>query len=87
MRRKIDFQDGYHSQEKIPGSTTITSRRPSQTPEFGDNWPFGSGEAKHELLAGCHRNDLSLFLSASHPTTSYQVSSQLAQGLEGGGGG
>ena len=57
--------------------------------KFRVNWPFGSGgEAKNRFSRWppwrstwiSDRNDFSYFWPTSHPDSSYQVSSQLAQG-------
>ena len=54
--------------------------------KFGVNWPFRSGEeAKNRFSRWrpswiSYQNDFSYFWSTGHPNTSYQVSSQLAQG-------
>ena len=55
--------------------------------KFQVNWPFGSGEEAKNRFSRWPprqpswisiRNDLSYFLSTSHPDASYQVSNQLA---------
>ena len=65
----------------------VTPMLPSK---FGVNWPFGSGEeAKNRFSRQLpwqpswisDRNNLSYFLSTSHPNASYQVWSQLAFGF------
>ena len=56
--------------------------------KFGVSWPFGSGEVQSRFSRWpasswiCDQNDFSYFSSTDHPDTSYQVSSQLAQGCK-----
>ena len=58
--------------------------------KFPGNWPFFSGEKVNNRFSRwlpwrpswtSNQNDFSYFLFACHPDASYQVSSQLAQGL------
>ena len=58
--------------------------------KFPVNWPFDSGEEVKNRFSRWRtsgpswisdQNVFSYFLSSSHPDASYQVSSQLAQGL------
>ena len=90
--KNLIFQDGSHGGHLgFPIGTIlaifdlqVTLMLPSK---FGVNWSFGSGEEAKNRFSRWRpslisdRNDFSYFLSTSHPDASYQVSSQLAQGL------
>ena len=88
-KRKIDFQDGGHGGHLgFPIGTILASFDLQVTlilpSKFGVNRPFGSEEAKQRFSRWrpswiSDRHDFSYFLSTSHPDTSYQVLSQMAQ--------
>ena len=73
--KKIDFQDGGHGGHLgfLIGTILAISdlQDTAMLPtEFQVNWPFGSGEKSKNRFSD--QNDVSYFLSTSHPDASYQ---------------